>query len=109
MPSAAELGMPAIEHIGWSVIVAPAGISSEILRRLNTELVRIVRSPDIIQIVVNRAATPRPWEGRRKKSPLSCVGSKRRSPRSSKRQRREPSSQAPSSMSTAANDLVVSH
>ena len=58
MPSAAELGMPAIEHMGWSVIVAPAGISSEILRRLNTELVRIVRSPDIIQIVVESGGDP---------------------------------------------------
>ena len=58
VPSAAELGMPAIKHMGWSVIFAPAGTPREIVTRLNTELVRIVRSPEIIQIIVDSGGDP---------------------------------------------------
>ena len=58
VPSAAELGMPAIEHMGWSVIFAPAATPREIVTRLNTELVRIVRSPEIIQIIVDSGGDP---------------------------------------------------
>jgi tripartite-type tricarboxylate transporter receptor subunit TctC len=58
VPSAAELGMPAIEQMGWSVIFAPAGTPREIVTRLNTELVRIVRSPEIIQIIVDSGGDP---------------------------------------------------
>jgi tripartite-type tricarboxylate transporter receptor subunit TctC len=58
VPSAEELGMPAIEHMGWSTILAPAGTSREIVKRLNTELVRIVRSPEIMQIIVDSGGDP---------------------------------------------------
>jgi tripartite-type tricarboxylate transporter receptor subunit TctC len=58
VPSAAELGMPAIQHMGWSAIFAPAGTPREIVTRLNRELVRIVRSPDIIQIIVDSGGDP---------------------------------------------------
>lgn len=53
VPSAAELGMPAIRHQGWSVIAAPAKTPREIIARLNAELVPIVRSPEIMQIIVD--------------------------------------------------------
>jgi tripartite-type tricarboxylate transporter receptor subunit TctC len=58
VPSAEEVGMPAIEHMGWSTILAPTGLPGEILKRLNTELVRIVRSPEIMQIIVDSGGDP---------------------------------------------------
>lgn len=58
VPSAAELGMPAIEHMGWSGIFAPAGTPREIIDRLNSELVRILRSPELIQIIVDSGGDP---------------------------------------------------
>jgi tripartite-type tricarboxylate transporter receptor subunit TctC len=58
VPSAAELGMPAIEHMGWSAIFAPAGTSREIVKRLNAELVRILRSPELIQIIIDSGGDP---------------------------------------------------
>ncbi|HXV08961.1 MAG TPA: tripartite tricarboxylate transporter substrate-binding protein, partial [Burkholderiales bacterium] len=53
-----ELGMPAIEHMGWSGIFAPARTPREIIARLNTELVRILRSPELIQIIVDSGGDP---------------------------------------------------
>lgn len=58
VPSAAELGMPAIEHMGWSGIFAPARTPREIVDRLNTELVRILRSPELIQIIADSGGDP---------------------------------------------------
>jgi len=58
VPSAAELGMPAIQHMGWSGIFAPAGTSPDIVKRLHVELARIVRSPEIIQIIVDSGGDP---------------------------------------------------
>jgi tripartite-type tricarboxylate transporter receptor subunit TctC len=58
VPSAAELGMPAIEHMGWSGIFAPAGTPREIVDRLNAELVRILRSPELIQIIADSGGDP---------------------------------------------------
>lgn len=58
VPSAAELGMPAIEHMGWSAIFAPARTPREIVARLNTELVRILRSPELIQIIIDSGGEP---------------------------------------------------
>lgn len=58
VPSAAELGLPVIEHMGWSGIFAPAGTPREIVARLNTELVRILRSPELIQIIVDSGGDP---------------------------------------------------
>lgn len=58
VPSAAELGMQAIQHMGWSLVVAPAGTPRDIVTRLNTELVRIVRSPELMQIIVDSGGIP---------------------------------------------------
>jgi tripartite-type tricarboxylate transporter receptor subunit TctC len=53
VPSAAEVGLPGIKHMGWSGFFAPAGTSKEIVARLHIELARIVRSPELAQIVVD--------------------------------------------------------
>jgi tripartite-type tricarboxylate transporter receptor subunit TctC len=58
VPSATELGMPSIEHMGWSAILAPAGTPTEIIGRLNQELVKVVRSDDILQAIIEGGGDP---------------------------------------------------
>jgi tripartite-type tricarboxylate transporter receptor subunit TctC len=58
VPSAAEVGLPALRHMGWSAMFVPAGTSPEIVKRLNVELVKIVRSPAILQIIVDSGGDP---------------------------------------------------
>jgi len=53
VPSAAEVGLPRISHNAWAGFLAPAGTPRDIVNRLNTELVRIVRSPELAQIAVD--------------------------------------------------------
>lgn len=43
----AEAGFPTIEAYGWYGVLAPAGTPEEIIGRLHTEIVRIMRSPDV--------------------------------------------------------------
>jgi tripartite-type tricarboxylate transporter receptor subunit TctC len=58
VPSAAELGFPAIRHMGWSVMFVPAGTPHGIVKRLNDELVRIVRSPEVIRVITESGGDP---------------------------------------------------
>ena len=46
VPSAREAGFPGYEVLSWYGVVAPAGTPREIVNRLNSELVKIMRSPD---------------------------------------------------------------
>ncbi len=51
-PTMAEAGVPGFESLNWNGIVAPAGIPRDIVNRLNRELVRAVRAPDVVEKVV---------------------------------------------------------
>lgn len=53
VPSAEEVGLPRLDHKGWSGFLVPAGTPREIVQRLNTEFVRIIRSPEVAQILVD--------------------------------------------------------
>jgi len=48
LPTFAEAGLPQYETNAWYSIHAPAGTPPEIVRRLNTELVAILKDPDIL-------------------------------------------------------------
>jgi tripartite-type tricarboxylate transporter receptor subunit TctC len=58
VPSATEVGLPALRHMGWSAMFVRAGTPADIVKRLNVELVKIVRSPDILQIIVDSGGDP---------------------------------------------------
>jgi tripartite-type tricarboxylate transporter receptor subunit TctC len=58
VPSATEVGYPAIQHMGWSVMFVPAGTPHAVVKRLNDELVRIVRSPEVIRVIVESGGDP---------------------------------------------------
>jgi tripartite-type tricarboxylate transporter receptor subunit TctC len=49
IPTVAEVALPGFEAATWFALVAPAGTPREIVRRLNTEVTRLVGQPDIRQ------------------------------------------------------------
>jgi len=48
MPTISEAGLEGFEMNPWFGVLAPAGTPAELIARLNAELVRILRSPDIV-------------------------------------------------------------
>jgi tripartite-type tricarboxylate transporter receptor subunit TctC len=49
VPTAAEAGLPDLDIASWGGLMAPAGLQLEVLRRLHTEMVRVLRSPEVWQ------------------------------------------------------------
>ena len=47
IPTLNEAGVPGYEVVSWQGIFAPAGTPKEIVQRLNAELVKILRMPDV--------------------------------------------------------------
>ncbi|MDB5905816.1 MAG: tripartite tricarboxylate transporter receptor family protein, partial [Betaproteobacteria bacterium] len=49
VPTIAESGLPGYEVTNWYGVMAPAGIPKDVLAKLNGELVRILKMPDVQQ------------------------------------------------------------
>ena len=47
LPTAAEAGLPGWEVTNWYAVFAPAGTPAEIVNRINAEVQKIMRSPEI--------------------------------------------------------------
>jgi tripartite-type tricarboxylate transporter receptor subunit TctC len=47
LPTVAEAGVPGYEVTSWNGILAPAGTSADIVRRLNAEINKIIGAPDM--------------------------------------------------------------
>jgi tripartite-type tricarboxylate transporter receptor subunit TctC len=47
VPTIAEQGLPGFEATAWFAIYAPAGVSKDIVTRLNGEILRIYKLPDV--------------------------------------------------------------
>jgi tripartite-type tricarboxylate transporter receptor subunit TctC len=47
VPTVAESGLPGFEALQWFGIFAPAGTSKDIVTRLNGEIVKTLRLPDV--------------------------------------------------------------
>jgi tripartite-type tricarboxylate transporter receptor subunit TctC len=58
VPTVDEAGFKPVSADFWSGIVAPAGINPEISRRINAEVVKILRMPDVITQMRNLGADP---------------------------------------------------
>ena len=58
LPTIAEAGYPGFEAVGWIGIVAPARTPEPILNKLNAEMVRMLKEPDVKQRLDARAFTP---------------------------------------------------
>jgi tripartite-type tricarboxylate transporter receptor subunit TctC len=57
VPTIAET-VPGYEARGWNGILAPAGTSKAVIERLHREIVKVVRSPEFLQLLTNEGATP---------------------------------------------------
>jgi tripartite-type tricarboxylate transporter receptor subunit TctC len=59
IPTIAESGVPGYEAVGWSGLLGPAGIPATIVDRLNTEVVRIVKLPDVHARLIGLGTEPK--------------------------------------------------
>ena len=58
LPTVAETGLPGYEVSAWFGIFAPAGLPQPVARRLNAELVKVMREPDLKQRLASLGADP---------------------------------------------------
>jgi tripartite-type tricarboxylate transporter receptor subunit TctC len=58
LPTFAETGLPGYEAIGWHGMFAPAATPREIVARLHTEIVAILRMPDMRARFAEQGAEP---------------------------------------------------
>jgi tripartite-type tricarboxylate transporter receptor subunit TctC len=60
VPTLAESGLAGYEVGSWQGVFAPAALPPEIIKRLNTEIVRIINDPDVRQKLIDMGAEPAP-------------------------------------------------
>ena len=58
LPTLAEAGFPGFECVGWFGWLAPARVSPEIVTRLNSEIVRILKLPEMHERLLGLGADP---------------------------------------------------
>ena len=58
LPTVAESGVPGYEVTSWNGVLAPAGVSPEIVRRLNGELNKIIAAPDMTKRMIELGFEP---------------------------------------------------
>ena len=56
-PTVAESGLPGYEAVAWYGVFAPAGTPQDYVQRLNSDIVRIVRAPDVRELFLKQGAT----------------------------------------------------
>ena len=57
-PTVDESGIPGFKNITWHSVLVPAGTPQPIVKRLNTELVKIVNLPDVKERFLGQGLTP---------------------------------------------------
>ena len=60
IPTVAESGVPGYEMSGWFGLFSPAGVSGEVLRRINAEVTGGLQRPDIKALLAKQGAEPVP-------------------------------------------------
>jgi tripartite-type tricarboxylate transporter receptor subunit TctC len=58
VPTLAESGLPGYEVGSWQGVFAPAGTPPDVVKRLNTEIVKIINSPDVQKKLLELGAEP---------------------------------------------------
>ena len=58
IPTFAEAGLPGIEAGSWYGVFAPAGTPKAVVARLNSEIVKMLKSPDVQQRLATEGADP---------------------------------------------------
>jgi tripartite-type tricarboxylate transporter receptor subunit TctC len=52
IPTMAEAGLPGFESLNWNGMVGPAGLPRDIVNRLNREMVRVLKMPDVMEKII---------------------------------------------------------
>jgi tripartite-type tricarboxylate transporter receptor subunit TctC len=60
LPTVAEAGLPGYEIASWFGFVAPAGTPREVVTKLNTEIVKLIATPEMHARLATLGAEPRP-------------------------------------------------
>jgi len=60
VPTIAETVSPGYEALGWSGLIAPAATPAEIVRKINADVVAILREPGVTARIAEQAAIPAP-------------------------------------------------
>ena len=58
VPTIAELGYPGYEISSWQGVFAPAGTANDVVAKINGELVRMLRTPEISRRISQEGADP---------------------------------------------------
>ena len=58
IPTVAESGLPGYEAYGWFGLVAPARVPADVIAKLNTEIVRILQTPEMKTRLAELGAEP---------------------------------------------------
>ena len=58
VPTIAEAGIPGYAFVGWTAVFVPVGTPASIVDRLNREIVKVVKSPEIGSRITNEGADP---------------------------------------------------
>jgi tripartite-type tricarboxylate transporter receptor subunit TctC len=58
VPTMAEAGYPGVEAVAWHGIFVPAHTPQEIVDKLNTEIVKALKNPEIIDLLSKQAMSP---------------------------------------------------
>ena len=58
VPTIAESGVPSYEVVGWNGILAPARTPRPIIERLHAEIVKVLRSPDVVEQLTTQGVDP---------------------------------------------------
>jgi tripartite-type tricarboxylate transporter receptor subunit TctC len=59
LPTMAEAGVPGLDLFDWAGIPAPAGTPPEVISRLNQDIAKAVRSPELRQRWIEQGFEPR--------------------------------------------------
>jgi tripartite-type tricarboxylate transporter receptor subunit TctC len=60
VPTIAEAGVPGYEALVWVGLLAPAGTPSDIVAKLNGEIAKLLRAPDVGQLLAASGLDPTP-------------------------------------------------
>jgi tripartite-type tricarboxylate transporter receptor subunit TctC len=58
VPTIEESGLPGYESTGWNGILAPAKTPREVINRLNDAIVKVLRSPEVIEKFASQGVDP---------------------------------------------------
>lgn len=58
VPTIAESGIPGYESIGWNGLLAPAKTPRAVINRLHDAIVKVLKSPDVIEKLTSQSVDP---------------------------------------------------